>query len=121
MPTLAEPLKALLFAEATKYYSRPVEARRAVVLTLLDNKADPNRRYADTNGHRGLWTPTLFAAQIGDLDILKALIKAGGDPWLTLDDDSPLNEKNALWAAVAYKRLAVVEYLQAQLLQRSSR
>jgi len=115
MSTLEEPRMKLIFDSVASYYRRSADAQRQVVIALLENNADPNRRYADFNGHRDMWTPTLFAAQIGDLDVLKAMIKAGGNPWLSLDNESPLNEKNALWVAVAYKRHAVVDYLQAQL------
>ena len=78
---------------------------------MLDKNADPNRRYPDFNGHSDLCTPTLFAAQLGDLDVLKAMIEAGGNPWLSLDEDSPKDEKNALWVALSYKRQSVIEYL----------
>lgn len=112
---LEEPCKKLIFEEVALYYRRSVDERRQVVMTLLENNADPNRRYPDFNGYRDLWTPTLFAAQIGDLAVLTSMIKAGGNPWLSLDDESSLNEKNALWVAVAYKREGVVEYLRSQL------
>ena len=115
LSSLEEPRKQLIFEEVTSYYRRPVDARRQVVMTLLENKADPNRCYEDFNGYQALWTPTLFAAQIGNLDVLKAMIKADGNPWLSLDNESPLNVKDALWVAVAYKRHTVVEYLQTQL------
>ena len=65
-------------------------------------------------------TPTLFAAQLGDLDVLKAMIAAGGNPWLSLDEDRPRDEKNALWVAVSYKRHSVVEYLLTLLPERAT-
>lgn len=111
----ADPRKKLIFETGALQFSRSVDARRQVVMTLLANRADPNRRYADFNGYRDLWTPTLFAAQVGDLDVLKAMIKAGGNPWAVLEEDSPLNEKNALWAALTHQRQVVVEYLLTQL------
>lgn len=107
----ADPQKKLIFEAVKQHYSRNTDERREVVMALLDKKADPNRRYPDFNGHRDLWTPTLFAAQLGDLDVLKAMIEAGGNPWLSLDEDSPRDEKNALWVAVSYKRHSVIEYL----------
>lgn len=108
---LADPQKKLIFEAVKQHYSRTTDERREVVMTLLNKKADPNRRYPDFNGHRDLWTPTLFAAQLGDLDVLKAMIAAGGNPWLSLDEDSPGDERNALWVAVSYKRQSVIEYL----------
>ena len=112
MSMFEKPQKKLIFEALKSHYVPSVNAARQVVMTLLENKADPNRRYPDGNGYKSLWTPTLFAAQLGELDLLKAMIKAGGNPWLLLDDDeSPLNGKDALWIAVIYKRQAVIEYL----------
>lgn len=108
---LVDPQKKLIFEAVKQHYSRTTDERREVVMTLLGKKADPNRRYPDFNGHRDLWTPTLFAAQLGDLDVLKAMIAAGGNPWLSLDEDRPGDERNALWVAVSYKRQRVIEYL----------
>jgi ankyrin repeat protein len=108
---LADPQKKLIFEAVKQHYSRTADEHREVVMALLDKNADPNRRYPDFNGHRDLWTPTLFAAQLGDLDVLKAMIEAGGNPWLSLDEDSPKDEKNALWVALSYKRQSVIEYL----------
>jgi hypothetical protein len=117
---LAEPRKKLIFEAVRKHFSGAPNARREVVTTLLAKGADPNRRYADFNGHRDRWTPTLFAAQLGDLDVLKAMIAAGGDPWASLEEDDSLSEKNALWVAVAYQRHTVVEHLLTLLPQRLS-
>lgn len=117
---LAEPRKRLIFEAVRKHFSGAPNARREVVTTLLAKGADPNRRYADFNGHRDRWTPTLFAAQLGDLDVLKAMIAAGGDPWASLEEDDSLSEKNALWVAVAYQRHTVVEHLLTLLPQRLS-
>lgn len=117
---LADPRKNPIYEAFQQYLSRSVDERREVVMTLLAKGADPNRRYPDFNGHRDRWTPTLFAAQLGDLDVLKAMIEADGDPWATLEEDHPLSEKNALWVAVAYQRHTVVEHLLTLLPQRSS-
>jgi len=117
---LAEPRKKLIFEAVRKHFTGSANARREVVTTLLAKGADPNRRYADFNGHRDRWTPTLFAAQLGDLDVLKAMIAGGGDPWASLEEDDSLSEKNALWVAVAYQRHTVVEHLLTLLPQRLS-
>ena len=110
-----DPKSRQLFESVIKYYERPFDARRKVVFALLKKGAKPDRRYPDFHGHRDLWTPTLFAAQLGDLDVLKAMIEAGGDPWLTLEDGSPYNERNALWVAVTYQRQPIVDFLLPQL------
>lgn len=106
---------AKIHQQVVDHYRGEASARRAVVLALLANGADPNCRYPDTNGHDGYWTPTLNAAQLGDLAVLKAMISAGGDPWLSLDNDSPLATKDALWAATLYKQDHVVQYLMGRL------
>lgn len=117
---LADPQKKLIFEAVKQHYYRTTDERREVVMALLDKKADPNRRYPDFNGHRDLWTPTLFAAQLGDLDVLTAMIAAGGNPWLSLDEDRPGDERNALWVAVSYKRHSVIEYLLTLLPERAT-
>ncbi|QFU00987.1 Ankyrin repeats (3 copies) [Halomonas sp. THAF5a] len=111
MEKLDEPWKRNVFAAVAQYFSYPVDARRQVIMALLENGADPNRRYAGINSHRYRWTPTLFAAEVGDLEVLKAMLAAGGDPWASLEEDSPSSEKNALWVAVSYQQQAVVEHL----------
>lgn len=115
MSLFEQPKNKSIFDADISHYNCAVESRRQVVMTLLENKADPNRRYADFNGNQSMWTPTLFSAQVGDLEVLKAMINAGGDPWLSMDDASPLDDKNALWVAVTYERHAVIEYLQTLL------
>jgi hypothetical protein len=116
---LNNPIAAKIHQEVMDHYRGEAPARRAVVMALLANDADPNCRYPDTNGHEGYWTPTLNAAQLGDLAVLKAMISAGGDPWLSLDNDSPLAQKDALWAATLYKQDHVVQYLMAHLQSRT--
>lgn len=117
---LADPQKKMIFEAVKQHYYGAVDERREVVITLLNKKADPNRRYPDFNGHRDLWTPTLFAAQLGDLDVLKAMIAAGGNPWLSLDEDRPDDERDALWVAVSYKRQSVIQYLLTLLPERAT-
>lgn len=116
---LNNPIAAKIHQEVMDHYRGEAPGRRAVVMALLANDADPNCRYPDTNGHEGYWTPTLNAAQLGDLAVLKAMISAGGDPWLSLDNDSPLAQKDALWAATLYKQDHVVQYLMAYLQSRT--
>lgn len=116
----SDPRQNMIFEAVAQYYNRPADERRKVIMTLLAKGADPNRRYPDFNGHRDSWTPTLFAAQVGDLDVLKAMIEVGGNPWLLLEEDNPAAEKNALWVAVIYKRQCVIEYLLRLLPERAT-
>lgn len=110
---LEDPRKRRIFEAVQQYIRRPADARREVVMALLAKGADPNRRYAGFNDHRDRWTPTLFAAQIGDLDVFKAMIEADGDPWASLEEESPMSQKNALWVAVTYCRQEIAEYLRS--------
>jgi hypothetical protein len=48
---------------------------RQVIQTLLNAGADANRRYRVEPQHQAEWTPTLFAAEIGDLVLFKMLVE----------------------------------------------
>ena len=100
-----------IFDAVMEQYIRPAEPRRKVVVTLLRYGADSNRRYKVEPHHMAEWTPTLFAAQIGDLDIFKSLIKHGGNPDLLLMQSSALERYDALWVAVDHGRHAIVDFL----------
>jgi ankyrin repeat protein len=100
------------------YFIRPADNHRKVVKILLHYKANANHRYKVESHHLEEWTPTLFAAQVGDIEVFKALIEHGGDPDLTLMQSSSLDRLDALWVAVAYGRHAIVSYLTERLLQR---
>jgi ankyrin repeat protein len=93
------------------YYIRPPEAYREVIRALLASGADANRRYRVSARHAAQWTPTLFAAEVGDLDVFKLLIEHRGDPDLTLTPSKGLERFDALWVAVDHKRHEVVSYL----------
>lgn len=99
--------------EVMDYFARPIEDCKQVIRVLLEHGADANCRYktkADTNEE---WTPTLFAAQIGDVELFKILVENGGNPDLTIEESSsPFEQLNALWVAVSYKRQSIVKYLQ---------
>lgn len=95
-----------------KHYDRPVAARKEVIMTLLKNGANPNQRYKAANDGKSRWTPMLFAAQLGDLEIVKVMIDSGGDPWASLEEASPGNEKNALWIAIKNHQHVVVKHLE---------
>lgn len=93
------------------YFIRAPEAYREVIRVLLAGKADANRRYRVEAHHSAQWTPTLFAAEIGDLDVFRMLVEHRGDPGLTLTPADGLKRFDALWIAVDHKRPEVVSYL----------
>lgn len=92
----------------------PPDACRAVVLALLEGGADANCRYYASLSDLDEWTPTLFAAQTGDVQTFLALLKHGGDPSLTLRPGGVLDRYDALWIAGAYQRDAIVDLLRHQ-------
>lgn len=97
------------------YFIRPPEDHREVICALLAGGADANRRYRVETHHLAEWTPTLFAAQVGDLRVFKMLVEhAGanrGDPDLALMPPSSLERFDALWVAIDHGRHAIVSYL----------
>lgn len=101
-----------LFQATREYYSRPLEDRRQVIEVLLKHGANPNRRYRVQPEHIAEWTPTLFAAEIGDLALFKLLLSYGGDAALPLiPSNSPLQTYDALWIAIDHDRREIVQYL----------
>lgn len=107
----ASPIGQALWNGIKGYYIRPVADCKAVIRTLLKHKADPNCRYKVEAHHLAEWTPTLFAAEVGDSEIFQALVEGGGDPYLTLLESSALERFDALWVAVNHKRDSIVRYL----------
>lgn len=107
----ASPRNRAIFDAVMEHYIRPAEPRRKVVLALLKCGADANRRYKVEPHHLAEWTPTLFAAQIGDIDIFKSLVEHGGDADMVLMQSSALERYDALWVAVDHGRHAIVDFL----------
>lgn len=107
----ASPRNRAIFEAVMEHYTRPAEPRRKVVRTLLRYGAKANRRYKVEPHDLSEWTPTLFAAQVGDLDIFKTLIEHGGDPDLVLMQSSALERYDAMWVAVDHGRHAIVDFL----------
>lgn len=107
----ASPRNRAIYDAVMERYIRPAEPRRKVVLTLLKRGANANRRYKVEPHHLAEWTPTLFAAQVGDIDIFKSLIEHGGNPDLLLMQSSALERYDALWIAVDHGRHAIVDFL----------
>lgn len=97
--------------EVKEYFTRSPKDHRHVIKVLLRHGADANRRYKVEPHRPDEWTPTLFAAEIGDIDVFKMLVDHGGNPMLTLTESSALERYDALWVAIAYRRHAIVTYL----------
>jgi ankyrin repeat protein len=113
----ASPRHEEFFDAVMDYFIRPSEDYRNVIQVLLSHHADPNRRYKVESQDIAEWTPTLFAAQIGDLEVFTRLLENGGDPELTLMQSSSLERHDALWIAVGYGRHAIVNYLTQRAMQ----
>jgi hypothetical protein len=107
----ASPRNRAIFDAVMEHYIRPAELRRKVVLALLKGGANANRRYKVEPHHLAEWTPTLFAAQVGDIDIFKSLVEHGGDADMVLMQSSALERYDALWVAVDHGRHAIVDFL----------
>ena len=111
-----------IFDAVKNYFIRPAADHRQVIQVLLRHGADANRRYKVEAHDLAEWTPTLFAAQVGDIDVFKMLVEhAGvnrGDPDLTLMQSSALERFDALWVAVDHGRHTIVSYLMERLQQR---
>jgi ankyrin repeat protein len=100
-----------LFRAVMEYMLRSPHEHKNVIATLLKCGADPNRRYKVEAGHLAEWTPTLFAAQVGDAEVFKMLVSYGGDPDTQLMPSSSMERYDALWVAVNHKKNSVVEFL----------
>lgn len=104
-----------LFRAVLDYFIRPSADHRAVIQALLAGGADANRRYRVEAHHLAEWTPTLFAAQIGDLETFRMLVEHTGnnrgDPDLTLMAPSHLERFDALWVAIDHGQHAIASYL----------
>ena len=107
----ASPENRAIFDTVMAHCNRPAEPRRKVVHALLRHGADANQRYKVEPHHLDEWTPTLFAAQIGNLNIFEAMIEHGGNPDLSLVHSSALQRHDAMWVAVCYGRHSIVDFL----------
>lgn len=100
-----------IFERVMEYMLRKPHEHKAVIASLVKCGADPNRRYKVQPEHLAEWTPTLFAAQLGDLDIFKMLVAHGGDTKAQLMPGSLLEQYDALWVAVDHKQKVIVNFL----------
>jgi hypothetical protein len=87
---------------------------REIARLLLENGALPNEE-VDANVVTERFTPTLYAAEIGDLELFKLLVEKGGDPSLSVDCQTGLAQKDALFLATAYGHTGIVNYLHSRI------
>lgn len=108
-----------IWDELWNYRQGKPQDYRQVIQTLLNAGADANRRYQVNPQHQAEWTPTLFAAEIGDLVLFKMLVEhpgsKRGDPELTLIPASALVRHDALWIALDHQRNHIVSYLRERM------
>lgn len=111
----ASERKRQIFSAVLDYFTFPPANHRAVIQALLDGGADANRRYRVEAHHLAEWTPTLFAAQTGDLETFRMLVEHPGnnhgDPELSLMAPTTLERFDALWVAIDHGRHAIATYL----------
>ncbi|PTD97578.1 ankyrin repeat domain-containing protein [Pseudothauera lacus] len=93
----------------------PTEDCRKVIQALMAAGADANRGYRVEPQHLSVWTPILYAAQLGDLEVFRMLVEHPGenrgDPNLPLMPPNSLERFDALWVAIDHGRHAIVSYL----------
>lgn len=104
-----------LWKAVRNYFHRSPEDYRDVIRALLAGGANANCRYRVEAHHLEEWTPTLFAAQVGDLDVFRMLVEHPGenrgDPALTLTPPAGMKRLDALWVAVGHGQHSIVSYL----------
>lgn len=84
---------------------------RAVIHVLLEAGADVNLRYhVPDNSFE--WSPTLLAAEIGDLALFREILAYGGNPDQTLLVPGPFEKRDALWIAIDHGNDAIVSFMQ---------
>lgn len=107
--------KKQIFKRVLDYFLRPPADHRKVIQALMSGGANANRRYRVEAHHAAEWTPTLFAAQVGDLEVFKMLVEHEGEqrgnPKLTLIPSGSLECFDALWVAIDHGRHSIVSYL----------
>jgi ankyrin repeat protein len=109
------PDNARIFDSVREYFTPNADELRMVIDVLLRCGANPNRPYRVDGDLVHEWTPTLFAAEIGELKIFQALVEAGGDYERTLSVASSLQRRDALWIAHHYNRTSIMDWLSERL------
>ena len=113
----AHPWRRNVFDAMLNLSLRPPADHRAVVAALMAGGADANRRYRARSHHLCEWTPTLYAAEIGDLPTFRLLVEHSGDnrgdpTQVLMPGTSVLERYDALWVAAKHQRSAIVGWLQ---------
>ncbi len=113
----ASPWRRNVLNAIVNHSLRPPADHRAVIAALMAGGADANCRYRARTQHLCEWTPTLYAAEIGDLDTFRLLVEHPGpnrgDPTRVLmPSTSALERYDAAWIAVGHRRHAIVTWLQ---------
>lgn len=101
----------MIFKAVRDYMFRQPGEYKDVIERLLQRGANPNRRYKVQYRDIAEWTPTLFAAQVGDLELFKALVSSGGDPSVSLMPPTLLERFDALWVATYHENHAIMRLL----------
>ena len=116
---IASERRRQIWDELWKELKGKPQEYRQVIQILLNAGADANRRYRVDPQHQAEWTPTLFAAEIGDLALFKMLVEHPGsnrgNPELTLQPITKLERLDALWIALDHQQHHIVSYLQARI------
>lgn len=107
----ASPANKRISEAVWDYFIRSPDEHREVIQTLLAAGADANRGYRVHAHDLEVWTPTLFAAEVGDLAVFKMLVEHGGNIKQTLMPSGSLECFDAMWVAIAYDRHSIVSYL----------
>ena len=78
-------LKVLIDRQAQDYQNLSIDKMREIGMILLEKGANPNANH-DLPGIKG-YTPLLFAAEIDELILFKAMIEYGGDIYQTCSNN----------------------------------
>src|SRR5690606_7258974 len=110
---LTEKRKAKLLKYLSEIMTPRIMEARAAVDLLLDAGADPNAAYNIKHDDLKKWTPTLLAAEIGDLKTFEALLAHGGNWKESLLPCKPgsMERHDALWIAISYNNIDIVDFI----------
>jgi len=113
--TMNNPRRRVI-AQNTFNHTLPApENLRSIIAELLDGGASPNRVFTIPSNPDAQWTPTAHAAQVGDLEVFKLILNAGGDAAHRVLSVSPSKSKFEVWDSLyiarAYERHDIVAYL----------
>jgi ankyrin repeat protein len=106
-----------IFNGTLEYFRKSPQDYRELIKVLVSSGADCNKQYRVQIESLARWTPTLFAAQVGDIDVFKTLIEHHGsnkgDLNSVLLESNTFSPFDALWVAVLYRQHDIVNYLKS--------